>query len=57
MPLLPLQTIYCGDTFSRSHLELPQPLGVDFRASCFCHRVSDTLLSLQDDIAALANGA
>ncbi|CAL5227323.1 g10263 [Coccomyxa viridis] len=33
-----LLTIYCGFTFSRSHLELPQPLGVDFRASCFCHR-------------------
>ena len=34
-----LQTIYCPDSSSRSHLQLPQPLGVDFRASCFCHRV------------------
>ena len=37
--VLLLQTIYCPDSSSRSHLQLPQPLGVDFRASCFCHRV------------------
>ena len=41
--LLP-QTIYCPDSSSRSHLQLPQPLGVDFRASCFCHRVGFAML-------------
>ncbi|EIE26291.1 transcription factor Tfb4 [Coccomyxa subellipsoidea C-169] len=33
-----LLTIFCGDAFSRSFLQLPRPIGVDFRAACFCHR-------------------
>ncbi|KAK9916655.1 hypothetical protein WJX75_005410 [Coccomyxa subellipsoidea] len=33
-----LLTLFCGDAFSRSFLQLPRPIGVDFRAACFCHR-------------------
>jgi hypothetical protein len=33
------QTAYAGDGFSRGFLELPRQMGVDFRATCFCHRV------------------
>lgn len=33
------QTVFCGDTHSRGFLDLPQATGVDFRASCFCHKV------------------
>ena len=35
-----VQTVFCGDGFSRGFLALPRQAGVDFRASCFCHRVS-----------------
>lgn len=40
LPCSAVQTVYSGDGFSRGFLELPQQVGVDFRASCFCHRVS-----------------
>ncbi|KAK9841870.1 hypothetical protein WJX81_008450 [Elliptochloris bilobata] len=33
-----LLTVFCADTYSRSFLDLPQASGVDFRASCFCHK-------------------
>lgn len=34
-----MQAIYLADTHSRSFLMLPKNEGVDFRASCFCHKV------------------
>jgi transcription initiation factor TFIIH subunit 3 len=33
-----LQTAYTADAASREFLRLPRPAGVDFRASCFCHK-------------------
>ncbi|KAF5178104.1 General transcription and dna repair factor iih subunit tfb4 [Thalictrum thalictroides] len=33
-----LATVFATDLLSRSVLELPKPAGVDFRASCFCHK-------------------
>lgn len=33
-----LVTIFAADLHSRSFLHLPKPVGVDFRASCFCHK-------------------
>ncbi|XP_022768204.1 RNA polymerase II transcription factor B subunit 4-like isoform X3 [Durio zibethinus] len=33
-----LMTIFATDLHSRSFLNLPKPVGVDFRASCFCHK-------------------
>ncbi|GAV84124.1 Tfb4 domain-containing protein [Cephalotus follicularis] len=33
-----LLTIFATDLHSRSFLQLPKPVGVDFRASCFCHK-------------------
>ncbi|XP_022748632.1 RNA polymerase II transcription factor B subunit 4-like isoform X1 [Durio zibethinus] len=33
-----LMTIFAADLHSRSFLHLPKPVGVDFRASCFCHK-------------------
>ncbi|GLU01042.1 hypothetical protein SLE2022_183680 [Rubroshorea leprosula] len=33
-----LMTIFATDLHSRSFLQLPKPVGVDFRASCFCHK-------------------
>lgn len=33
-----LLTIFSADTGTRSMLRVHQPLGVDFRASCFCHK-------------------
>ncbi|XVF36892.1 hypothetical protein REPUB_Repub19eG0098000 [Reevesia pubescens] len=33
-----LMTIFATDLHSRSFLHLPKPVGVDFRASCFCHK-------------------
>ncbi|TXG52973.1 hypothetical protein EZV62_022142 [Acer yangbiense] len=33
-----VQTIFATDLHSRSFLQLPKPVGVDFRASCFCHK-------------------
>ncbi|KAK9162218.1 hypothetical protein Syun_003120 [Stephania yunnanensis] len=33
-----LSTIFATDLHSRSFLQLPKPVGVDFRASCFCHK-------------------
>ena len=38
-PLVVLQTVFCAETYSRGFLDLPQAAGVDFRASCFCHKV------------------
>lgn len=35
-----LQTVFCAETYSRGFLDLPQATGVDFRASCFCHKVA-----------------
>ena len=37
------QAIYAGDTQSRSYLMLPHAHNVDFRASCFCHKVACSL--------------
>lgn len=37
--LVALQTVFCAETYSRGFLDLPQATGVDFRASCFCHKV------------------
>ena len=34
-----LQTVFCAETYTRGFLDLPQATGVDFRASCFCHKV------------------
>lgn len=33
-----LLTIFGTDLHSRNFLQLPKPVGVDFRASCFCHK-------------------
>ncbi|KAL5729539.1 RNA polymerase II transcription factor B subunit 4 [Ranunculus cassubicifolius] len=33
-----LSTVFATDLHSRTVLELPKPAGVDFRASCFCHK-------------------
>jgi len=33
------QTVFCCDTYSRGFLDLPRASAVDFRASCFCHKV------------------
>ncbi|XP_010273664.1 PREDICTED: RNA polymerase II transcription factor B subunit 4 isoform X2 [Nelumbo nucifera] len=33
-----LSTVFSTDLQSRSFLQLPKPVGVDFRASCFCHK-------------------
>ncbi|GAB2224222.1 hypothetical protein Droror1_Dr00004974 [Drosera rotundifolia] len=33
-----LSTVFAIDLHSRNFLQLPKPVGVDFRASCFCHK-------------------
>ncbi|CAA2967937.1 RNA polymerase II transcription factor B subunit 4 [Olea europaea subsp. europaea] len=33
-----LSTVFATDLHSRSFLQLPKPVGVDFRAACFCHK-------------------
>ncbi|XP_051133387.1 general transcription and DNA repair factor IIH subunit TFB4 [Andrographis paniculata] len=33
-----LLTVFATDLYSRGFLQLPRPAGVDFRASCFCHK-------------------
>lgn len=33
-----LLSVFAVDRFSRQFMELPQSSGVDFRASCFCHK-------------------
>ncbi|WOL19129.1 general transcription and DNA repair factor IIH subunit TFB4 isoform X1 [Canna indica] len=33
-----LSAVFATDLQSRSFLQLPKPAGVDFRASCFCHK-------------------
>ncbi|XP_057797360.1 general transcription and DNA repair factor IIH subunit TFB4-like isoform X5 [Salvia miltiorrhiza] len=33
-----LSTVFATDLHSRCFLQLPKPTGVDFRASCFCHK-------------------
>lgn len=33
-----LSTVFATDLHSRSFIQLPRPVGVDFRASCFCHK-------------------
>ncbi|WKA09448.1 hypothetical protein VitviT2T_027093 [Vitis vinifera] len=33
-----LSTVFATDLHSRRFLQLPKPAGVDFRASCFCHK-------------------
>ncbi|GMH17405.1 hypothetical protein Nepgr_019246 [Nepenthes gracilis] len=33
-----LITVFATDLHSRNFLQLPKPAGVDFRASCFCHK-------------------
>ncbi|XP_020091838.1 RNA polymerase II transcription factor B subunit 4 isoform X4 [Ananas comosus] len=33
-----LAAVFASDLQSRSFLRLPKPVGVDFRASCFCHK-------------------
>ncbi|KAL6509612.1 hypothetical protein OROGR_022922 [Orobanche gracilis] len=33
-----LATVFATDLHSRAVLQLPKPSGVDFRASCFCHK-------------------
>ncbi|CAM8886217.1 unnamed protein product [Rhodiola kirilowii] len=33
-----LSTVFTTDMQSRNFLQLPKPVGVDFRASCFCHK-------------------
>ncbi|XP_050213232.1 general transcription and DNA repair factor IIH subunit TFB4 isoform X2 [Mercurialis annua] len=35
-----LVTVFATDLHSRSFLQLPRPAGVDFRASCFCHKTT-----------------
>ena len=37
-PTLPRPQAFSADTHTRSMLAMHQPLGVDFRASCFCHK-------------------
>ncbi|AAF25986.1 F15H18.15 [Arabidopsis thaliana] len=32
------KTIFATDLHSRGFVQLPKPIGVDFRASCFCHK-------------------
>ncbi|KAL3153654.1 hypothetical protein ABBQ32_013255 [Trebouxia sp. C0010 RCD-2024] len=33
-----LLTVYAADTYTRSFMQMPKLTGVDFRASCFCHK-------------------
>ena len=33
-----LMTVFAADVLSRTAMQLPHPKGVDFRASCFCHK-------------------
>ncbi|KAG7016495.1 RNA polymerase II transcription factor B subunit 4, partial [Cucurbita argyrosperma subsp. argyrosperma] len=33
-----LSTVFATDLHSRTFLQLPKSVGVDFRASCFCHK-------------------
>jgi len=33
-----LLTVFSGDTYTRGFLQMPTMTGVDFRASCFCHK-------------------
>ena len=33
-----LMAVFAADVLSRTALQLPHPKGVDFRASCFCHK-------------------
>ncbi|CAA7032455.1 unnamed protein product [Microthlaspi erraticum] len=33
-----LTTIFATDLYTRGFVQLPKPVGVDFRASCFCHK-------------------
>lgn len=33
-----LSVVFATDLHSRRFLQLPRPMGVDFRASCFCHK-------------------
>ncbi|XP_022566524.1 general transcription and DNA repair factor IIH subunit TFB4 isoform X4 [Brassica napus] len=33
-----LTTIFATDLHTRGFVQLPKPVGVDFRASCFCHK-------------------
>lgn len=33
-----LSTVFATDLHSRNFIQLPKPAGVDFRASCFCHK-------------------
>ncbi|KAL3335606.1 hypothetical protein AABB24_031703 [Solanum stoloniferum] len=40
-----LSTVFATDLHSRSFLQLPRPVGVDFRASCFCHKNTMTWVS------------
>ncbi|KAJ8762926.1 hypothetical protein K2173_023055 [Erythroxylum novogranatense] len=35
-----LVTVFATDLHCRSSLQLPRPAGVDFRASCFCHKTT-----------------
>ncbi|CAN1134549.1 General transcription and DNA repair factor IIH subunit TFB4 [Linum perenne] len=35
-----LVTVFAVDLHSRDFLQLPRPAGVDFRASCFCHKTT-----------------
>ncbi|WCJ44630.1 General transcription factor IIH subunit 3 [Euphorbia peplus] len=35
-----LVTVFATDLHSRGFLQLPRPAGVDFRASCFCHKTT-----------------
>ncbi|KMZ74119.1 putative RNA polymerase II transcription factor B subunit [Zostera marina] len=35
-----LSMVFATDVQSRSFLQLPKPAGVDFRASCFCHKTT-----------------
>ncbi|KAL9234673.1 hypothetical protein vseg_009517 [Gypsophila vaccaria] len=33
-----LSAVFATDLHSRNFIQLPKPVGVDFRASCFCHK-------------------
>ncbi|KAL0018611.1 hypothetical protein WJX77_010552 [Trebouxia sp. C0004] len=33
-----LLTVFSADTYTRSFMQMPKLTGVDFRASCFCHK-------------------